>query len=272
MRVPTKHQRLVHSGFTLVELLVVMAVIAILAALLLPALAKGKSAAQSAACKSNLRQLGTALNMYVADYDKYPGNAVMYSGGEFSAIWATGMNWLNPYIGGKYDPSAINDRLFRIPTTPTVFNCPAIKPRYVPGLMGQPGQTFYDLAYGYNELGTGWKRSNPQLGLGFAVEVTGFADGGVGQPLGLRNYVHSADVKVPSDMIAIGDGANWLFPNLRPDAVEGAGSVMAHHSGFANMAFSDGHSETAKKGGWVEESEEARKRWNNDHQPHPETW
>ena len=70
-------------GFTLVELLVVIAVIAILAALLLPVLAKGKAAAKSAACKSNLRQLGLALNIYVNDYGKYPGNAAMYSGETF---------------------------------------------------------------------------------------------------------------------------------------------------------------------------------------------
>jgi len=55
------------AAFTLVELLVVIAVIAILAALLLPALAKAKASAKCAACKSNLRQLGIALTMYVGD-------------------------------------------------------------------------------------------------------------------------------------------------------------------------------------------------------------
>ncbi len=61
-------------GFTLVELLVVIAVIAILAALLLPALAKAKASAQSAACKSNLRQLGIALTIYLGDPCPSNGN------------------------------------------------------------------------------------------------------------------------------------------------------------------------------------------------------
>lgn len=54
-------------GFTLVELLVVIAVIAILAALLLPALARAKESARRIRCTSNLRQLGLATQMYWAD-------------------------------------------------------------------------------------------------------------------------------------------------------------------------------------------------------------
>ena len=51
----------------------VIAIIAILAALLLPALSRAKTQGQSAYCKNNLHQLGLALNMYVADHDsKYP--------------------------------------------------------------------------------------------------------------------------------------------------------------------------------------------------------
>src|SRR5689334_3937571 len=110
-----------NPAFTLVELLVVIAVIAILAALLLPALAKARANAQSAACKNNLRQMGIFLQMYVDDNGKYSGDTALFSGNTFSFIEGGGLRWLRVYaLGPRYGAL--------VPNRPRcIFNCPARK-------------------------------------------------------------------------------------------------------------------------------------------------
>src|SRR5262249_38807883 len=58
------------SGFTLIELLVVKAINASPQAILFPVFAQAREKARQAGCLSNLKQIGTALMMYVQDYDE----------------------------------------------------------------------------------------------------------------------------------------------------------------------------------------------------------
>ena len=65
-------QRFLRGGFTLVELLVVMTIMGILAAMLFPALTGGKKRADQAICTSNMRQLCLFISQYARDKELYP--------------------------------------------------------------------------------------------------------------------------------------------------------------------------------------------------------
>lgn len=90
-----------HRAFTLIELLVVISIIAILASILFPVFAQAKLAAKKTADLSNIKQIGTAVVIYINDYDDnwpvasiYPGPGPSYG---YMERWSSSLV-IGPYI------------------------------------------------------------------------------------------------------------------------------------------------------------------------------
>lgn len=106
-------------GFTLIELLVVISIVALLISLLLPALRKAKSDANSAVCASNLHEIGMAYPEYE---DVYSGALIPYSS---NGLWVFP---LAPYFAqssNKYGYVNKNGRNAQEAAIETVMLCPS---------------------------------------------------------------------------------------------------------------------------------------------------
>ena len=224
-------------GFTLVELLVVIGIIALLIAILLPALNNARKQAYTVTCASNLRQMGIAATMYINETKHYPGHAAQRTPGVEFAVWPTR---LRKYMGGGVNGGA-SQGAFRCPTqdpgefewkvddtTPPVANVTDSGYGYNPGeslLLRQSGK----FSYGYNDWGVWNTFANPQRGLGGDLWLPNSRE------------LKASQVRKAAEMIMIADNTpdgEWDFAidPLRPE--EAPGKI---HKGGANVLWCDGH-------------------------------
>src|SRR5688572_16267198 len=118
-------------AFTLTELLVVLGVVAILAALIFPAMSQAKSRARRATCLNNLKQNNLFLRMYADEHN----GTLPAVGGQDSWGWSEFSSLLKRYAG--LTNSSPEDKLFTCPDDQFYYDSPNGTNAYIPAPMHQ---------------------------------------------------------------------------------------------------------------------------------------
>jgi len=230
-----RHLRPRSAGFTLIELLVVISIVALLIAMLLPALKKAKETARRAQCLSNLRQILNGLHVYASESDgRFPPSHEQHNASLTFELAAGGPNQAH-YVG-YYHELVVDGMVNQFLGHGTL---------YAVGIIPDP-RTFYCPSQRYDLFSypTGWSNDNQFGGSArfcsyyyrlFGQLSTGISQTDVNR---LHNYsLHDLQhpIALESDIFHPGSPDWGDFP---------ADTAWAHVEPPAiNVAFSDGHAE-----------------------------
>lgn len=263
-------------AFTLLEVLVVVAIIALLVAILLPSLKRARQQGIKVACASNLHQLGLALHYYTEAFKRYPAHTTGKNVVPTQAVWPVR---LLPYAvspSGRKS-GATNADVMWCPASPIQCQWDGKKRLHPDASLTTPtpADELRSFSYGYNDWGTAETGSlSVHLGLG-AWEKDPYHEG---IPVG--------KVRHPAEMFAIADndidtenfdkysGTSVWDTAIDPNETQeypGKRHLKGH-----NMLCADGHVEFILQSKNISSlminapvlSDRMRQRWNNDFKAH----
>lgn len=218
--------------FTLVEMLLVMAVIAVLTSMLLPALKTARGAALRISCSNNYSQIAQSANFYAADYDGY----IPY--------WRNWVEMLNLYIN---EPTEDSVHHARANYNEGCFLCPGT---------AAPGNPDYGWNSSFTYSGQPFRTS-------YGLTTTAGSSAAVKRPQG--GWQLYTDAQEPKKMTSLKSGSvisiekglagsNWgiitvAYGNTawRTNAMQPDYGVQYRHNLKANFLFNDGHIENLKQ-------------------------
>jgi prepilin-type N-terminal cleavage/methylation domain-containing protein/prepilin-type processing-associated H-X9-DG protein len=226
----------VSRAFTLIELLLVIAIIAILAGLLLPVLTRAKVRAQTIGCVNNLKQLQVCWHLYTMDNDDVvvPNNSVTSVGSGGNGPLATGASWCfaEPTL-----TNVQNGMLFAYNSSVGIYHCLADRSTYTDGAgVTHPRARSYNMSQSVN----GYPEFNETI----------------------NNYIpsfkkqsHIQNPSAPQCMVFIDENEDTMLDSqfgMPTDFYNGTrmwwDMPANRHTQGANLSFADGHVEYWK---WI---------------------